>query len=57
MSDVAEHIAFSRRHGRRSGFMLAVLCIAVASVLVLAALDGLWPPRETSPASQTRTPG
>jgi len=44
-NDVAQHLAFSRRHGRRSGVTLAILVVAIFSVVALAVWDGLWPPR------------
>lgn len=53
---VAQEIAFSRKHGRRSGVMLAIICVAVAAVVVLAVWDGVWPPRTTQ-TSHTSQPG
>jgi hypothetical protein len=57
VSTVAHEVEISRRHGRRSDVALVVLVALVASVLVLAVYDGLWPPRDSTPTSHTGRPG
>ena len=57
MNSVAEDLALSRKYGRQCALALRFLVAAVAAVLLLAVVNGTWPPRETSPTSHSGKPG